>query len=443
MKLQFTSSAGVILRMFSSAQWDLFRSLAMRGLGVPLAFVANLMIARLLGPAEYGAYLVLLSIGLLASGVAVFGVDRVLTREIAKSTLAMQPTILRKVYRWALKFTAVTSVLAIVVVLLLFTAGLGTPKVGWFERALTALIVPTSGASILAASILLGLGSTPGSQALDNVVKNGVLLIGVLCMSSLALNVGANEVLSVQIMAFFVAGVVGALWVRRLLNQRQAGGGNMLPVNASDVERASWRRSAGYFFAGSAAILLLGRLDVVLVNALGGETTAGLFGAAVRLAQVAGVGGLVLMAWLQPRFAKAVVEQQNGRIRHLVWRGIFASFGLTAIVVFFGWVFASELMGLMGGGFEQAIWPFRWLLLAYLGWGLAVPGYALLAMSGHEAVIARVSWIQFFGTVGLTFFLVPSFGSLGGVWAYGAGMIGSALIILTLTRRHLSSISAL
>jgi len=436
MKLQLSISGGATLRLLSPAQWDLFRSLAMRGLGVPLAFAANLLIARLLGPAEYGAYLVLLSTGLLAGGVAVFGVNRVLTREIAKSVPASQALTLRMVYRWGLRFTAVTSLLAMVVVLLWLTAGLGVPKVGWVERVLTALVVPTSLVSILAAGVLLGLGSTPGSQALDNVIKNGALLLGVLCLYALAWPAGAGEVLGIQVIAFSLAGVIGALWVRRLRNQLPVDGASALPVEASDVEHATWRRSAGHFFAGSAAVLLLGRLDIVLVNALGGETVAGLFGAAIRLAQVAGVAGMVLMAWLQPRFARAVAEQKDGRIRHLVWRGMLASFGLTAAVVLIGWLLAFELMELMGAGFEQAVWPFRWLLLSYLAWGLAVPGYALLAMSGHEAMIARVSWAQFFGTVGLTFYLVPSFGALGGAWAYGAGMFGASGTILMLTRRH-------
>jgi len=443
MKLQLSISGGATLRLLSPAQWDLFRSLAMRGLGVPLAFAANLLIARLLGPAEYGAYLVLLSVGLLAGGVAAFGVNRVLTREIAKSVPAMQETTFRIVYRWALRLTTMTSVFAMVVVLLWLAVGLGIPSVGWGERALTTLLVPASLASILAAGILLGLGSTLGCQALDNVIKNGALFLGVMSLYVLARPVGVGEVLSVQVMAFVLAGVIGAVWVRRLRNQLPVEGASTLPIEASNVERSTWRRSASHFFAGAAAMLLLGRLDIVLVNALGGEMAAGLFGAAIRLSQVASMVGFVLMAWLQPRFAKAVAEQQGLRIKHLLIRGILASFVMSGAVTFVGWMAAPWLMKLMGEGFEQSIWPFRWLLLAYLAWGLAVPGYALLAMSGHEAKLARVSWAQLILTVLLTLLMVPSYGALGGAWAFGAGILGTSFVVLAFTKRYLTNVSGL
>ncbi len=401
---------------------------------MPLAFAANLLIARSLGPAGYGIYMTLLSAGLLAAGIAVFGVNRVLIREIARSEYGDKTTMLRNMLHWALRFTSITTLISIVIMLAWLDSGSGAPESDWISRILIGLLILGSLGTLLTAGLLLGLGSAAQSQALDNVIKNGMLLLGMLLLLALGLPVSISSVLGIQVIAFTVAIIIGIIWLCRL-RRHFPGAMTNRSVVVNHVVKCTWRRSAVHFFAGSVAILLLGRVDVLLVNALGGNTAAGLFGAANRLGQLAGVGGLVLMSWLQPRFAQAVAAQQGLRIQRLVRHSMLLAFCMTVVAVLIGWVASHWLMQLMGAGFEEAVWPFRWILLAYLVWSLAVPGYALLAMSGHEAALARIGWTQLVITVGLCFLLVPSFGALGGVWAYGAGMTATSLAVLMLLPR--------
>ena len=73
-----------------------------RGAGIPLAFAANLLIARLLGPEKFGLYITMLSVALVGGGLAAYGLGPVLTREISAVNRTQQPERIRSLGSWAL-----------------------------------------------------------------------------------------------------------------------------------------------------------------------------------------------------------------------------------------------------------------------------------------------------------------------------------------------------
>jgi O-antigen/teichoic acid export membrane protein len=330
--------------------------------------------------------------------------------------------------RWAFRLTGVISSVVIVVLLLWLSSGLGVPSSDWVERlGIVGIVLAFVGVSI-ATGVLGGLSQVARSQALSNVLKNGVFLLGV----TLMLVAGADEVaelLWLQVGSLGVAAVVGAHWVRRSIYIGAGGADAPIGSPTSAHEQANpgeWRRAAGYFFAMSAAMLLLGRLDVVIVNSIAGSVQAGLYGAAARLAQAASIAGFVWLAWLQPRMA----EQWGGRRWAALLRssriGLVGSGGTTLALVCIGWVLAPTLISLLGEGFEDAVWPFRFLLLGYVLWGVSVPSYVLLTMSGRERLVSWIVWVQVGLTLAASVPLILHFGALGGAWAWAGGMaIGS------------------
>ena len=417
----------------SRAWVDLALSLLARGAGAPLAFAINILVARLLGPSDYGSYLSLLSAALLAGAVALFGVHRVTTRELATTPEALQRSALERLLGWSLRFAGRVTLVAMAVLLAWLIAGYGIVPTGWSEKSLVVFLVPLSAGTLLVAAILLGLGSTIGSQALNNAIKNAALLGGVLLLTVSARPASTALVILCQDVAYVFSIGVGLAWTLYLLRRLPAAtraSANAPTPAAGAAPTATWQRSASYFFISSAAILALGRLDVVLVNVLSGATAAGLFGAANRLIQIAMIGGLVLMGWMQPRFGKALAHGNHDRVRTLWTNGTLLALALTALPAAAAWLAAPQLMGLMGNGFSAAIWPFRWLLMGTLFWGVCFPvGNALLTVTGQERILARTTWAQLGITVALVFALVPRFGALGGAVAYALGVTIASLIL--------------
>lgn len=410
-----------------SGTMDFLGALFARGAGAPLAFGANILLARLLGPQHFGLYISLLSAGLVAGAVAAYGVGPVLTREIAAKRIA--PSV---IVTWALRLTGGLAVAAMIVLLVWLTVGkaAGAPPSTWLERTAALLLVPASVGMIAVSGVLGGVSLVSKSTSLANLWKNGIILLGA---GGLIL-IGANKVayaLWLQVASTVVAVVIGVQWARVGIGQRLSDGDDTQIPRQNSLDkglRRDWRRAAGHFFAMSAAMMVLGRLDVLIVNAVAGATEAGLFGAAARTGQFAAMAGLVWVAWLQPRLSRDYEDGDTRSLQQRMAKSLAGSLGMTAVLVLGGWILAPWIMALMGKGFEGSIMPFRYLVAAYLIWSVSVPYHVLLSMTGRESAVARIWWAQVGITVVASIPLAHSYGALGGAWAWAGGLVvGSVL----------------
>lgn len=412
---------------------DLLFAFLARGANAPLAFAANIIIARVLGLVRYGIYATLLSAALVVSGLAVYGTGPVLTREIAAQPQQARPAMVAAISRWAFALIGRLSLAGIVLLGGWLTFGPGAPPSQGWERVATVSIIPLAAGLIVISSILAGFSQVAKSVVIGNVWKNGVLLCGATVLLFVNLH-RITDVLWLQAASTAFALCLGIYWIRRAV--QVPGICPTVPVIIPDLGgreniHRTWRRSAGHFFSMSAAILIVGRLDVVIVNGVAGPTQAGLFGAATRLAQIAGIGGLAWLGWLEPRISRYVHLQHGMAAVDTLRAGLIGSVGMTTVIVAVSWIMAPTLVSLFGHGFEGAVTPFRWLLMGYLIWAPAVPYYVLLTMSGHESITARLIWAQAILTLTASFPLVYYFGALGGAWAWVAGMsLVTPLIII-------------
>jgi len=403
---------------------ELALSLIASGSSAPLALLSNIVLARLLGPDAYGSYMAILSLGLLASEMAAFGTGPLLTREIAAAAPMAKIDAVRLAGSWAFRLTGILIFAIVVVLLLLFSAGLGgIPATRWPERAAISCLVVAFVWLVLVAAILAGLGQVAKSQAITNFWKNGLLLLGAVALAFVKLPPPVSAVLSLQVMACCGATLIGVYWIYKVCSGKI--------FQPSTIRRESlehnrmsgkWLHSAGFFFVGSAANILLARLDVLIVSAFGGMTAAGLFAAGARISQMAMVTNTVWSAWLQPRMAYQVHRSHMAEVLRTLRIGFAGTFLTTGAVSAVGWIFAPWLMSLLGSGFTEAVQPFRWMLFGCLLWSTSVPFYVFLNMSGHETVMARIRWIQVAITVALCVLLVKSFGAVGAAWAWAGSL---------------------
>jgi len=420
------------LRRPSRGAADLLLTGMAYGASAPLAFAANILIARLLGPQGFGTYITFLSAALVMGGVAAYGVGPVLTREISGSPIDQRRAIVLAMARWALSLTGVLSLAAIVVLLVWLIFVPSELSNSWPERIAAAGIIPTFVWASMVSGILGGLSLVAKSQVIGNTLKNGLLLLG----AGLLLFSGmhqAVDALWLQIIVSVLAASVGAFWVWRAISHDV----DHIPPTVEAPEaldarsrHGTWRRAAGHFFAMTMAMLILGRIDVVIVNALSGPFQAGIFGAAARLAQIAAIAGLVWVAWLQPRVSKLFRSGQKVALRKVLKLGLIGAVGMTGALILVGWFLAPWIMALMGAGFEGAVAPFRWLLLGYLAWAVSIPFYVALGMTGLESILSKILWGQLAITLAASFPLVHFYGAIGCAWAWASGLVvGSVCII--------------
>lgn len=410
---------------------DFILSLLMRTSAAPLAFAANVVLARLLGPDKYGEYITVLSAALVAGGFAAFGVKPVVTREIARQEPKLRRVTTLAVGGWALRACAGLSLAVVPLLIAWLTWGAGVSWSGWSERVAASILVPGWAFLTIGLGVLNGYSRVVQSQAIGTAWKNLWLLVGAVVLTSIGSH-DAADALWLQVATYAIALAFGAYLVSRELDLKRRVSSTVTATVLSDraVGHRRWLSAAGTFFIMSVATLLLVRLDVVIIAAVSGERQAGLFGAAARLAQIAQVPGMVWLVWLQPRLAYHAERRHVAVIAHRIRTGVLGAGFMTAAVVAAAWVVAPWLMSILGKGFSGSVVPFRWLLVGNLAWAISVPYLAYLTMSNRERLVASILWLQVFMAVGAAVPLAGRLGAVGGSWAWAGSLVAASVLIM-------------
>lgn len=438
---------------FSPANWlarwrryqvdmsDFVLSAGMRGFGAVLALALNVLLARLLGVREYGRYMTWLSMGLVLGGLAVRGVNQVLTRELAGGAHAdrNQRRMLR---RWAAGRVSRGAALLAVVYLawvLILQSKLSFETLPWSAVLAGIGIVGLFAFCVIEAGAINGFSASLRSQALLLVVRNGgtLVLLGLLYWL-LAGPYRAAQALWLQTGGYAIALLVGAYWLRGLARHKldNEAASRVAPTGSNALTR-DWTVSSRHFLLVTIAAVLVNRVDVVLVSALSGAEVAGVYTAGARLAQVALIVALAVNVVLSPRIARAYKRGDHAEIRRLFRSGLVFAVPIAVIEVLVAVGLASPIVGVFGASYAAAAAPFTWVTVAYALWAVAAPGYALFAMTGLEKTVAMLSWLVLIVNVGMMVLLVPHYGAAGGGVAMAVGYaIVLPMLLILLKRTH-------
>ncbi len=411
---------------------DFLLNVLVRGSGAPFAFLANVLIARALGPKDFGIYMVFLSSAYLVGGIAVFGTDGVMVREIAKDWKNKNNSYLMALGRWGMSRVFIMSIigaLLLTIWLIIDGINLGTPRLEIYIAVF--LLVPSSASVIIIASFLNGMGNDLATQAINSPIRSGLLLIGVAALFLLNIQHQISHILTIQIGTFILTSMAGWYWIRTKNN-----GPALLEYFKNDANKTistnenikKWRVSSWHFFIGTAGTLVLNKADIILVSVLSEATTAGFYGAAVRVGQIASIVGYAGLFWLQPKIVNNIHNKKKKALLLSLKQGsilIGCSTLFFCTIVYFS---ADYIVSFLGPGFQISATPLRWISFGYVIWAMTLPLYALLLMSGAEATVASILWTQVIVNIGLIFILVPVYGVNGASWAWVGGMTSTSIL---------------
>ena len=414
-----------------------YSALLVRYLGVPIAVAVNVFMARCLGPEKYGRYLEMTSLAFVAGALATFGADSVLVREISARGKCASQTIYARI-SWAKRHVAFFALFAYALTIIWLVIFKREDGLTFGNLAEIAIIIGAVSVLNVQCAVLAGMSKVTQSQAIQNVIKNIALGTGFLLLWLLGFTT-VFYTIATQILSLLVASVVASIWIKQEFASQNIDIKKSL--NYADVQTKTASKilfkSASRFFGMTAAVLILVRMDIIIVAAASSAHAAGIFGVAARLAQFAAIQGLILFAWIQPRISRLFARKEYTNIQNLVSRSIIGSVAITGLSVLFAFVFARQIVLLLGSSFIESENVFRILLLGYLMWSVAVPYAALLSMTHGEATASKIYWLQVLVTLPLCFVLASEYGAQGAAVAWTLGLtIASGLMILAGVRKQ-------
>jgi O-antigen/teichoic acid export membrane protein len=377
---------------------------------IPLGFVINALLARLLTPAELGAYFATFTLVLVASIVAQLGLNRVAVRYVSAALGTGRPGQARSVVRTV--FTAGTLAAIGAGSLLLFGVG------DWLARAVfhsdvMADVIPVAAAWLVVQSLRSLLVETfRGFQEFGMATVFDSLLVDALSALTfgsfliMRIRPSVGDVLAISVgYAAVVAAIAGALLLRRV--RRLAGPGD---VDRREIVAMAWPVLITDF-----AIYLLGTgADLLVLSAFRPLPEVALYGAASRLMMLVVAPFRIIQGVTPPLIAELYAQ---GRKRELE-QGIRAAATLAALpaalalLVFL--VLGPAVMGQIFGPYYRD----GATILAVLSAGRLIAvwtgscGLALM-MTGHQKSMMYIT--VFSGVVSITAALLvaPRFGGVG------------------------------
>lgn len=392
--------------------------------GAAATFLVGVIMARGLGPANYGIYGTAVAIATLLGVPAQMGLPPLATRDFAAAEGRGDAAGQWQMLRWFVALVLASGLIATALMagLAALLAGREIAPSQATALELGALLVPGAALAALASAMLRGTGAVVMGQAIDALVRPTLFAaaLGVALVVSTGLIV--ESALLAQIVATALAALIGlALVVRRL---PRAGGQRSRPP------LRLWAAAALPMAASEAMRILDGTYGVLLASVLATPTEAGLYRVSTACLALVVMPISIQHLVVAPFIARAHAEGAGARVQRIV-RGsaIFMTACVATMTIGFAVIGDRALALAFGPAFVPAYTPLLILCVAQLVSAMSGPGATLLAMTGREQALARHFGASVLVAIAVAAALTGRMGADGTALGALAGMAVRALLI--------------
>lgn len=383
--------------------------------GTGLSFIASVLLARLLGAKDFGAYAYAITwVGFL-SFITVLGLDKLLIRNVATyqttSSWGLMLGLLRLANRLVFWVSLGLSLLAAIVALILIERS-DLEVLSTFWIALISL--PLMGLTRIRQATMRGLHYVVMGQLPEILLRPMlfILLLGVVSWW-MPKEIGAPLAMGMQAIAVGIAFLIGNCLLQ-----------NNLPSELQEVspiyETEKWMRSAfALLFIGS-MYLINSRIDTLMLGAIEGSEAVGIYTVAYRGSQLIAFVLVAVNSVLAPTVASIYAESDMKRLQRLVTKSsrltLLASLPIGIGLIVFGDWFLS----IFGPEFIQGRLALSILSGSYLvNCAMGASG-VLLVMTGEESKLAIIAGLNALLNTVLNAIMIP-------YWSLSGAAVATAI----------------
>ena len=405
-------------------------SLAIRIGTVGLAFISQIILARLMGAESYGLYVSALT-GLNFMALAArLGQDGLLTRFAAAYNVQCQWGLLRGLIAFGYRSTLVAA-------FVLGLAGwgwleLGQPDLSPDHRGVflaILLLLPPTALLGVSQGLLLGL-KHPWKAQLPEPIARALMLLAVAAAYWLQGWVSPVLALSASGAATTAALIIGVYWLYRAAPPAAR---SAMPVRSS----REWLGTGLPLLFMAFTRLALSQGDILIVAWLLGEKSAGLYAVATRLAELTTFGLQAANTTLAPLISEWHTTGRTAHLQGIMTRSARGIFVFTALVSLGLAALGQPVLRLFGAGFDSAYDPLLILLIGQTVNAATGPVGYLMTMTGHQRPAAWRVGMTTALTLALDLVLIPQLGLYGAAMANALGMSLLNLTLLFYVNRRL------
>lgn len=384
--------------------------MALKILGAAFGLLNGILFARLLGPAEFGVYSIVMAAVTLLSTLAVLGLPSLVTREVAVHHSKAQWNLLKGVlvtsHRWVL-LSSLSLVLAGTGIAFGFMSGYPLTVAGWTAAL---LLIPLMAFNQLRAALLRGLHWVVAADIPELVVRPMLVTLGIAIVYALSITADSNAALSVQAASVLVALLVGSwLLARRVPRQ--------IKHVQAEHRRKNWLQGSGIFLTITIVGMLENQLPLYMLGAISKSEDAALFQVAIQIVGVVVLGLSAVNLPLQPKLASAWGQGNKIQAQQLVSESARMGSILAIAAALIIMPFAEQVLSIYGQQYTASAWALRILVVGQIINALSGSCGVVLAMTGHQKLLLMGLILALLVNLLVTTFAIPKLGVLGAAMA--------------------------
>lgn len=429
--LRSVRSVGLTGQLLRGGAGSLLVKVTMTVLGIAVTIV----LARVLGPADFGVYAFVVALVSVLAIPAQSGIPILVLRETAKSHADDDWGALRGLWRWAFRAVIVLAfgVAGVALLIVAVTTGQVEPMRTW-TLAIGLGLVPLQAMIGLGGGILKGLRRVVLGQLPESVIRPGVLLVSLIAVLALGRegSFTARHAMAIHVAAAASAALVTAWLVT--VHRPLAVGKDVVPV----YDRQRWVVSVLPLALIGGMAVINTQADLLMLGVLRSGEEVGVYRVASQGAGLVSFGLSAFAMVVMPHFARLHARGDSHQLQRLATIGSRAMLALAIpaafILVFFG---EAILTVVFGEQYAPAQAPMAVLAVAHVfhaGFGVLGP---LLNMTGHERDTAKGITIAAVSNIILNAVLIPRFGTMGASTATAITLLIWNAVLWFAVRRRL------
>ena len=407
-----------------------FNSLLLRIAGLGSTFLLGVVLARALGPADYGIYGLVSSLVAVAMNIILLGTPQLAVREMAVRSARFDWAGVRALARSFLTAASLAwlalSILAAGGAFIFGRHNTGAPML---SLAGTMLAGGMSVTALIAAE-LRGLGHLSRGQVMDIVVRPAAALIltGAVLIAGIGLTPSAA--LWIQAVVAASTATISMGWLSRAAHHGEG--------DRASTERLQWFKAALPLGVVDVLRVFDGAYGVILIGILGSAIDLGIYRVAVASSVLVTMPVTILHVVMAPtvsRLHRFGERRELQRLLRVTSAGMFAILTpMLVVLVLFGRPLIDLVFGHVYG---DAAMPLAILCFAQLVFGFFGMGPVLLAMAESERHLTLIYVSAVSAGVAAAAVLIPLFGAEGAAAAQVLSTGTVALLSAQFARRRL------
>jgi len=396
-----------------------------------VVFISSILLARSLGPNGYGAFAFIMS---LASSLSLFsslGLVELMVREIAKYEQSQQWGLIRGLFYRSHQFVVSIGFL---LTLLIVVAGIIFPSSDELDRwrlfLIASPLILVVALTNLRMSTLRGFRRVVLGAIPEMLIRPTIFLVALLWLLFVE-KITIESVILSQVVAAFVALLVGALFCRRVLS----GGVKTVAIKYNDQE---WIKALVPFMGLSSVSFLNVEFVNIFLGFSGTNQDVAMFRAAANIALIVALPLTLIEMVISPYITRLYVAGELGKLQRLTQIASLAALSGSVIPTIVLLIFGAEIITIFyGSDYVPAVGTLVVIVIGYLIVNVIGLSMQLLYATKYHASAFRISAYGAFITVLLCLFLIPFFGALGAGIVLGFGKALRAALFVVEARRCL------